>query len=65
MELFDDHSIVHGTDPVSDDFGGVAFDVPAGRRPGSGTIAQVAASTTGAVRVAVTTPANGPAPADV
>ncbi|MGY3244619.1 hypothetical protein ACVWYT_004068 [Streptomyces sp. TE4109] len=36
MELFDDHSIVHGTDPVSDDFGGVVFDVPDGRRPGSG-----------------------------
>lgn len=36
MRLFDDHSIVHGTDPVSDDFGGVVFDVPAGKLPGSG-----------------------------
>lgn len=35
------------------------------RHPEEGTIAQVAASTTGAVRVAVTTPANGPASADV
>ncbi|MER5850373.1 alpha/beta hydrolase [Streptomyces sp. NPDC002012] len=35
MELFDDHSIVHGTDPVSDDFGGVVFDVPDGKLPGS------------------------------
>ncbi|MFF3533270.1 alpha/beta hydrolase [Streptomyces sp. NPDC002466] len=36
MRLFDDHSIVHGTDPVSDDFGGRVFEVPAGRPPGSG-----------------------------
>lgn len=36
MRLFDDHSIVHGTDPVSDDFGGTVFDVPDGRFPGSG-----------------------------
>ncbi|MFJ2110481.1 alpha/beta hydrolase [Streptomyces sp. NPDC087850] len=36
MEFFDDHSIVHGTDPVSDDFGGVVFDVPAGKFPGLG-----------------------------
>ncbi|MFB6776723.1 hypothetical protein ACFCX0_04670 [Streptomyces sp. NPDC056352] len=35
------------------------------RHPEEGTIAQVAASTTGAMRVAVTTPVNGPAPADV
>ncbi|WP_328668248.1 hypothetical protein OG905_13725 [Streptomyces sp. NBC_00322] len=35
------------------------------RHPEEGTIAQVAASTTGAVRVAVTTPVNGPASADV
>ncbi|MFC9298760.1 alpha/beta hydrolase [Streptomyces sp. NPDC057011] len=35
MEFFDDHSIVHGTDPVSDDFGGVVFDVPAGKFPGT------------------------------
>ncbi|MFB7918627.1 alpha/beta hydrolase [Streptomyces sp. NPDC056061] len=35
MRLFDDHSIVHGTDPVSDDFGGTVFDVPAGKFPGS------------------------------
>ncbi|MCX4797191.1 alpha/beta hydrolase family protein [Streptomyces sp. NBC_01242] len=35
MRLFDDHSIVHGTDPVSDDFGGVVFDVPDGKLPGS------------------------------
>ncbi|MGW3089282.1 alpha/beta hydrolase [Streptomyces sp. NPDC001108] len=35
-ELFDDHSIVHGTDPVSGNFGGVVFDVPAGKLPGSG-----------------------------
>ncbi|MFD7491357.1 hypothetical protein ACFV8T_02910 [Streptomyces sp. NPDC059832] len=34
------------------------------RHPEEGTIAQVAASTTGAVRVAVTTPVNGPASAD-
>ncbi|WP_234323401.1 hypothetical protein [Streptomyces sp. NRRL F-2580] len=32
--------------------------------PGDRTVAQVATSTTGAVRVAVTTPANGPASAD-
>ncbi|MFF9401575.1 alpha/beta hydrolase [Streptomyces sp. NPDC014744] len=36
MRLFDDHSIVHGTDPVSDDFGGRVFDVPDGKFPGSG-----------------------------
>ncbi|MFF9566662.1 alpha/beta hydrolase [Streptomyces sp. NPDC014685] len=36
MRLFDDHSIVHGTDPVSDDFGGRVFEVPAGKSPGSG-----------------------------
>ncbi|MFJ1641121.1 hypothetical protein [Streptomyces sp. NPDC088256] len=35
------------------------------RHPEEGTIAQVAASTTGAVRVAVTTPSHGPASADV
>ncbi|MFB6984670.1 hypothetical protein [Streptomyces sp. NPDC056304] len=35
------------------------------RHPEEGTIAQVAASTTGAVRVAVTTPVNGPASVDV
>ncbi|WP_251057567.1 hypothetical protein [Streptomyces sp. ISL-94] len=35
------------------------------RHPEEGTIAQVAGSTTGAVRVAVTTPVNGPASADV
>ncbi|MBT2403621.1 MULTISPECIES: alpha/beta hydrolase [unclassified Streptomyces] len=35
-ELFDDHSIVHGTDPTSDDFGGVVFDVPDGKLPGAG-----------------------------
>lgn len=35
------------------------------RHPEEGTIAQVAASTTGAVRVAVTTPADGPTAADV
>ncbi|MGW3658373.1 hypothetical protein ACWD6R_22980 [Streptomyces sp. NPDC005151] len=42
-------------------------DTPAvvARHPEEGTIAQVAASTTGAVRVAVTTPVNGPASADV
>ncbi|WP_267244281.1 hypothetical protein [Streptomyces sp. PR69] len=34
------------------------------RHPADGTIAQVAASTTGAVRIAVTTPANGQASAD-
>ncbi|MEV7088806.1 alpha/beta hydrolase [Streptomyces sp. NPDC093085] len=31
--LFDDHSIVHGTDPVSDEFGGQVFDVPGGKWP--------------------------------
>ena len=36
MRLFDDHSIVHGTDPVSGEFGGRVFAVPAGRFPGSG-----------------------------
>ncbi|MEW2490249.1 alpha/beta hydrolase [Streptomyces sp. NPDC048411] len=36
MELFDNHSIVHGTDPVSDNFGGRVFDVPDGKLPGSG-----------------------------
>ncbi|MBT2368071.1 hypothetical protein J7E88_22825 [Streptomyces sp. ISL-10] len=36
MELFDDHSIVHGTDPVSDEFGGRVFDVPDGKLPGAG-----------------------------
>ncbi|MFI9629109.1 hypothetical protein [Streptomyces sp. NPDC052042] len=36
MRLFDTHSIVHGTDPVSDDFSGRAFDVPDGRFPCSG-----------------------------
>ncbi|MFJ6011880.1 hypothetical protein [Streptomyces sp. NPDC092952] len=35
------------------------------RHPEEGTIAQVAASTTGAVRVAITTPADGPASSDV
>ncbi|WP_406420340.1 hypothetical protein OH809_25455 [Streptomyces sp. NBC_00873] len=35
------------------------------RHPEEGTIAQVEASTTGAVRVAVTTPVNSPASADV
>ncbi|MER8097273.1 alpha/beta hydrolase [Streptomyces goshikiensis] len=34
-ELFDDHSIVHGTDPTSDDFGGQVFDVPNGKLPGT------------------------------
>ncbi|MFK0049659.1 hypothetical protein ACIQU4_37280 [Streptomyces sp. NPDC090741] len=34
-DLFDDHTIVHGTDPTSDDFGGVVFDVPAGKPPGA------------------------------
>ncbi|MFD8894964.1 alpha/beta hydrolase [Streptomyces sp. NPDC059566] len=33
MELFDDHSIVHGTDPTSDDFGGQVFEVPDGKLP--------------------------------
>lgn len=36
MELFDDHSIVHGTDPTSDDFGGQVFKVPDGKLPGAG-----------------------------
>ncbi|MCX4581830.1 alpha/beta hydrolase [Streptomyces sp. NBC_01481] len=34
MEFFDDHSIVHGTDPTSDDFGGQVFKVPDGKLPG-------------------------------
>ncbi|WP_405708809.1 alpha/beta hydrolase family protein [Streptomyces xanthophaeus] len=33
MEFFDDHSIVHGTDPTSDDFGGEVFEVPNGQLP--------------------------------
>ncbi|WP_405441716.1 alpha/beta hydrolase family protein [Streptomyces avidinii] len=33
LELFDDHSIVHGTDPTSDDFGGQVFEVPDGKLP--------------------------------
>ncbi|WP_052713469.1 alpha/beta hydrolase [Streptomyces katrae] len=36
MRLFDDHSIVHGTDPTSDDFGGQVFRVPDGKLPGEG-----------------------------
>ncbi|MGW7356403.1 alpha/beta hydrolase [Streptomyces sp. NPDC054802] len=36
MELFDDHSIVHGNDPTSDEFGGRTFDVPDGKLPGAG-----------------------------
>ncbi|MEW2080700.1 alpha/beta hydrolase [Streptomyces sp. NPDC005283] len=36
MELFDDHSIVHGNDPISDDFGGRTFHVADGKLPGSG-----------------------------
>ncbi|MER7466371.1 alpha/beta hydrolase [Streptomyces sp. NPDC097981] len=33
-DLFDDHTIVHGTDPTSDDFGGQVFKVPDGKHPG-------------------------------
>ncbi len=35
-DLFDDHTIVHGTDPTSDDFGGQVFKVPDGKLPGAG-----------------------------
>ncbi|MEU7553903.1 alpha/beta hydrolase [Streptomyces sp. NPDC044571] len=34
-DLFDDHTIIHGTDPTSDDFGGQVFKVPDGRLPGA------------------------------
>ncbi|MEU8837682.1 alpha/beta hydrolase [Streptomyces roseus] len=33
-DMFDDHTIVHGTDPTSDDFGGQVFEVPDGKLPG-------------------------------
>lgn len=35
IELLDDHSILYGTDPTTDDFGGRTFDVAPGRAPGS------------------------------
>jgi pimeloyl-ACP methyl ester carboxylesterase len=31
--LFDDHSIMYGNDPTSDEFGGQTFDVPDGKLP--------------------------------
>ncbi|MFD9370836.1 alpha/beta hydrolase [Streptomyces sp. NPDC060020] len=31
IELFDDHSILYGTDPTTDDFGGRTFDVAPGK----------------------------------
>ncbi|WP_020573044.1 hypothetical protein [Streptomyces sp. PsTaAH-124] len=35
MRLFDDHSIMYGYDPTSDDFGGQRFKVADGKLPGS------------------------------
>ncbi|MCT9087636.1 alpha/beta hydrolase family protein [Streptomyces sp. ASQP_92] len=35
MHLFDDHSILYGYDPTSDDFGGQTFHVADGKAPGS------------------------------
>ncbi|MFE2365033.1 alpha/beta hydrolase [Streptomyces virginiae] len=35
-DTFDDHTIVHGTDPTSEDFGGQVFEVPDGKWPGEG-----------------------------
>jgi alpha/beta hydrolase family protein len=35
MELFDDHSILYGNDPVSDEFGGRTFHVPDGKLAGT------------------------------
>ncbi|MEU2687729.1 alpha/beta hydrolase [Streptomyces hygroscopicus] len=35
VRLFDDHTIVHGTDPTTDDFGGQTFKVADGKAPGS------------------------------
>lgn len=32
-DSFDDHTIVHGTDPTTDDFGGQVFEVPDGKWP--------------------------------
>ncbi|AQT71581.1 hypothetical protein B1K54_07705 [Streptomyces sp. fd1-xmd] len=32
-DTFDDHTIVHGTDPTTDDFGGQVFEVPDGKWP--------------------------------
>ena len=35
MRLFDDHSIMYGNDPTSDEFGGRTFQVADGGLPGS------------------------------
>lgn len=35
VRLFDDHTIVHGTDPTTDNFGGQTFKVADGKSPGS------------------------------
>lgn len=35
VRLFDDHSIVHGTDPTTDYFGGQTFKVAHGKLPGT------------------------------
>ncbi|MGC9442348.1 alpha/beta hydrolase [Streptomyces sp. WG5] len=35
MRLFDDHSIMYGNDPISDEFGGQVFPVADGMLPGS------------------------------
>lgn len=35
IELLDDHSILYGTDPITDDFGGRVFDVAPGKPVGS------------------------------
>ncbi|WSC92428.1 alpha/beta hydrolase family protein [Streptomyces sp. NBC_01754] len=35
MRLFDDHSILYGYDPTSDDFGGQTFGVDSGKLPGA------------------------------
>ncbi|MEU7063522.1 alpha/beta hydrolase [Streptomyces sp. NPDC046161] len=34
-ELLDDHSVLYGTDPTTDDFGGRTFEVAPGKAPGS------------------------------
>ncbi|MCT7355120.1 alpha/beta hydrolase family protein [Streptomyces sp. 15-116A] len=35
MRLFDDHSIMYGNDPISNEFGGRTFNVPDGALPGT------------------------------
>ncbi|MFD9161083.1 hypothetical protein ACFVZ8_03565 [Streptomyces sp. NPDC059558] len=36
IELLDDHSILYGTDPTTDDFGGRTFGVAPGKSLGEG-----------------------------